>query len=50
MHWAYGGRQRQRQLMLINDVYCSGPGYDPEDSNIQLRKEGRKLYKKMNTL
>ena len=40
MCWAYGGGQRQRQLMLINDVYCSGPGYGPEDSHIQLRKEG----------
>ena len=36
MCWAYGGRQRQRQWMLINDVYCSGPGYGPEDSHIQI--------------
>ena len=35
----YGGGQRQRQLMLINDVYCSGPGYGPEDSHIQLRRK-----------
>ena len=40
MCWAYGSGQRHRQLMLINDVYCSGPGYGPEDSHIQLRKEG----------
>ena len=38
-------RQRQRQLMLINDVYCSGPGYGQEDSHIQLRKEGSSTKK-----
>ena len=53
MHWAYGGGQRQRQLLMIIDIYYSGPGYGPEDSHVQInmvcsivRKEGRKLYNK----
>ena len=54
MRWAYGGGQRQRQWMLINDVYCSGPGYGPEDSHTQIdmvRSKGRKeALQKMNTL
>ena len=54
MHWAYGGRQRQRQWMLMNDVYYSGPGYGPEDSHIQVDmvcNKGRKeALQKMNTL
>ena len=33
-------RTETKAMMLINDVYCSGPGYGPEDSHIQLRKEG----------
>ena len=57
MCWAYGGRQRQRQWMLMNDVYYSGPGYGPEDSHIQInmvcsngrKEERKKLYKNMNT-
>ena len=36
------------------NVYCSGPGYGPEDSQIQLDMNGRKgrkeVLQKMNTL
>ena len=53
MHWAYGGGQRQRQLLVIIDIYYSGPGYGPEGSHIQInmvcsivRKEGRKEGRK----
>ena len=42
MHWAYGGRQRQRQLMLLDEYLLSEPGYGPEGSQIQLNMSGRK--------